>query len=60
MSKAIQITDEVYNDLAKGRELAIKKAKQENNTKLVESLQGMGIGAFAGYLIITQLNKLEG
>ena len=57
--KAIQITTEAYEDLVKGRELAIKKAKEQNDLERVGALQSMGIGAFAGYLILTQLSKLE-
>lgn len=57
--KALQITDEAYNDLVKGKERAIQKARGQNDLEKVEVFKAMGIGAFAGYLILTEIKKLE-
>ena len=57
--KAIQITEEAYTDLVLGKQAAIEKASREGNTQLVEGIKSMGIGAFAGFLILTELSKLR-
>ncbi|MBA7506087.1 hypothetical protein ES706_04767 [subsurface metagenome] len=59
MGKAIQITDEAYGELVKGRQVAIDKAKERGDLDTAEMLVAMGIGSFAGYLIYKELAKVE-
>lgn len=59
MAKAIQITEEAYNNLVRGKERAIQKAEREGDKERVGTLKAMGIGAFAGWLIFKELNKLK-
>lgn len=59
MSKAIQITDAVYQDLVQGKELAVRVAEREGNSELRNALEAMGIGAFAGWLMYRTLDKLK-
>ena len=59
MAKAIQITEEAYNDLVRGRDLAIQEAKKTENKELAGALMAMGIGAFAGWLIYKALRELS-
>jgi|GEM_PF-4078431 len=42
MSKAIQITEETYNELVKGKELAIQQAKNGGNQELTAALMATG------------------
>lgn len=58
MAKAIQITDEAYNNLVKGRKLAIQKAERGGDKERVGALKAMGIGGFAGWLIFKGLKEL--
>ena len=59
MAKAIQITEEAYNELAQGRNVAVQQAKKTGNHELAGALMAMGIGAFAGWLIYKGLRELE-
>jgi len=58
VAKAIQITDEAYNELVAGRKLAIQKAEKEGDKECVGALKAMGIGGFAGWLIFKGLKEL--
>jgi len=59
MAKAIQITEEAYNELVRGKELAIQQAKRTENKELTSALMAMGIGAFAGWLIYRSLREIS-
>lgn len=59
MAKAIQITEEAYTELVRGKQLAIQRAKKEENKELAGALMAMGIGAFAGWLIYEALRELS-
>ena len=59
MAKAIQITEEAYNELVQGKELAIQQAKRTENRELTSALMAMGIGAFAGWLIYQALREIS-
>jgi len=59
MAKAIQITEEAYNELVRGRDVAMQQAKKTGNHELTGALMAMGIGAFAGWLIYKGLSELE-
>ena len=59
MAKAIQITEEAYTELVRGKELAIQQAKKAKNEELIGALTAMGIGAFAGWLIYKALRELS-
>ncbi len=59
MTKAIQITEEAYNELAQGKELALQQAKRTGNNELASALMAMGIGAFAGWLIYRSLREIS-
>lgn len=58
MAKAIQITEEAYSELMRGKELVLRQAKKAKNEELVGALTAMGIGAFAGWLIYKALKEL--
>jgi hypothetical protein len=59
LSKAIQITEEAYNELVQGKELALRQAKKAGNKELSSALMAMGIGAFAGWLIYRSLREIS-
>ena len=57
MNRAIQISERAYDELAQAKEEAIKLAEKENK-ELAEALAAMGIGAFAGWLILRGINQI--
>lgn len=57
--KAVKIVGKAYNALPKARQMAVEKAKREGNPELAQAIDAMGIGAFASYLISTELERLR-
>lgn len=59
MAKAIQITEEAYAELVRGKEVALQQVRRAGDHELAGALMAMGIGAFAGWLIYKGLRELE-
>lgn len=57
--KAVKIARGAYDALPKAKKMAAEKAKHEGNTELAQAIDAMGIGAFASYLISTELERLR-
>lgn len=59
MAKAIQITEEAYAELVRGKKVALQQVREAGDHELAGALMAMGIGAFAGWLIYKGLRELE-
>lgn len=54
MAKAVKISDEAYKKLIKMRSKMMKRSLRNQTF-----FSAMGIGAFAGWLILTKIKELE-
>ena len=62
MAKAVKISDEAYKKLIKMREKLLKKdlvLEKPENRNFYLAIKAMGIGAFAGWLILEKIGELE-
>lgn len=55
--KCVKISDEAYKKLIKMREKLLRKDLGNRNFYL--AIKAMGIGAFAGWLILTKIKELK-